>query len=455
MKATVNTNLADKYRVAAPRYTSYPTVPYWDQANFSEHKYLERLLGSYQENDNALSLYIHLPFCEDLCTYCGCNTRITKNHSVEVPYINALLKEWQMYLDRFNGIPTIKEIHLGGGTPTFFSPENLELLINGIVSKAKISPHAVFSFEGHPKNTTEAHLFTLNNLGFRRISLGIQDFDLKVQIAINRVQSYQSVELATRSARQLGYESVNYDLIYGLPLQSIEGLGETLDDVIRLKPDRIAFYSYAHVPWVKPGQRRYTEEHLPSAELKRDLYELGRSKLISAGYAEIGMDHFILPGDSLFKAAQKGQLHRNFMGYTEQAGKVMMGLGVSSISDCWTGFAQNVKTVETYLSIINEGKLPIFKGHVLTDEDLFFRQHILNIMCKGETSWDFGYLNDDKLIQCLDRVKELEKDGLVQLTENSLKVTKEGKRYLRNICMVFDIRLLESAPETQLFSLAD
>jgi oxygen-independent coproporphyrinogen-3 oxidase len=452
---TMSTDPADKYRVAAPRYTSYPTVPYWDQRQFRLEEYLERLVIANQDSEDGLSLYIHLPFCEDLCTYCGCNTRITKNHNVEIPYIHAVLKEWKLYCVHLGGRPVIREIHLGGGTPTFFSPENLEMLIKGIVGQAGLHPGAILSFEGHPKNTTAIHLATLHNLGFKRMSLGIQDFDLKVQEIINRIQSYESVADTTRIAREIGYESVNYDLIYGLPLQSLSGLSQTIEDVIRLRPDRIAFYSYAHVPWVKPGQRRYTEAHLPSAALKRDLYEMGRAKLIGAGYAEVGMDHFILPSDTLFKAAEKGLLHRNFMGYTEHFSKVMIGLGVSSISDCWLGFAQNTKTVEEYLSAVHEGRFPIVKGHLLDNSDLYFRQHILNIMCKGYTSWDLRDPLGADMSESLNRLQPMADDGLVLIAQGSLQVTPIGKRYLRNICMAFDIRLWAAQPATQLFSMAD
>lgn len=446
--------LADKYRVAAPRYTSYPTVPYWDENSFSEKQWTERLINSCQESPEGISVYIHLPFCESLCTYCGCNTRITKNHGVERPYIATVLKEWKLYVDMLGSKPVIKEIHLGGGTPTFFSPDNLELLIKGITRQAELHKDAEFSFEAHPNNTTEEHLTTLYHLGFRRLSLGIQDFDPVVQLVINRVQSVESVEKVTRKARDIGYSSVNYDLIYGLPLQSLSGLTSTLSNVIRLNPDRIAFYSYAHVPWVKPGQRRYTEAHLPSPDLKKQLYETGRELLVAAGYAEIGMDHFTLDTDSLYKAEINGMLHRNFMGYTEQQSDVMIGLGVSSISDCWTAFAQNVKTVEEYTSIVNAGRLPVFKGHILNKTDLIIRKHILNIMCRGYTSWSSEEA-DENLVQGIKRMKNLADDGLVVLSPYDLRVTLAGKRFLRNICMAIDARLWADKPATQLFSMAD
>jgi len=446
--------LVEKYRVAAPRYTSYPTVPYWEQSTFDDERWSDVLLHSFQEFPEGISLYIHLPFCESLCTYCGCNTRITKNHGVEIPYIKAVLKEWSLYLAKLGSVPIIMEIHLGGGTPTFFSPENLEMLICGILDKSELHAEAKFSFEAHPGNTTKAHLSTLFNLGFRRLSLGIQDFDPLVQQIINRIQSVESVEHTTVLAREMGYNSINYDLIYGLPLQTMEGLYHTIDEVIRLKPDRIAFYSYAHTPWLKPGQRRYTEEHLPDAELKKNLYELGRKMLSKAGYQEIGMDHFTLPTDSLYLAEVQGRLHRNFMGYTEQPSKILIGLGVSAISDCRTGFAQNEKNVEDYIRVVNEGKLPVFKGHILTATDLMMRQHILNIMCKGSTEWSATEISPE-VAEAVSKLQVLADDGLLMLSDESLQVSPNGKRFLRNICMAFDARLWDKKSDNQVFSMAD
>ncbi|RYE13316.1 MAG: coproporphyrinogen dehydrogenase, partial [Sphingobacteriales bacterium] len=245
------TELLRKYNVAAPRYTSYPTVPYWDNENFNAEQWQRRLITAYaQHKDEGISLYIHLPFCESLCTYCGCNTRITKNHGVELPYIDALLQEWQMYCELLGERPKIKELHLGGGTPTFFSADNLKQLLQTIAGKAQFEDDAACSFEGHPDNTTTEHLQVLRDLGFKRLSLGIQDFDPKVQFMINRYQTPAQVFLITEMARRLDYQSINYDLIYGLPGQNIQGLTQTINEVVALKPDRIAFYSYAHVPWI-------------------------------------------------------------------------------------------------------------------------------------------------------------------------------------------------------------
>lgn len=452
----IDKQLTDKYNVAAPRYTSYPTMPYWDSTAFGKTAWEEAARFSFAESNalSGISLYIHLPFCENLCTYCGCNTRITKNHRVEEPYIQAVLKEWKMYLRMLNDVPIIREIHLGGGTPTFFSAVNLHHLIEGLLEGAKIHKNAELSFEAHPANTSADHLQTLFDLGFRRLSLGIQDFDPKVQFIINRHQSYDQVLAVTQQARRIGYTSINYDLIYGLPLQTMDGLVNTMNTVAGLKPDRIAFYSYAHVPWIKPGQRHFTENDLPDPELKANLHKEGRSLLLSYGYQEIGMDHFALPGDELLKAAEAGNLHRNFMGYTHQHTQLLVGLGVSSISDCWYAFAQNVKTVEEYLELVNAGELPVFKGHVLTSDDLTLRKHILNIMCKGRTSWNQDTEPCNAVVEGMERLRPLAADGLVEITTEGLVVTTSGKRFLRNICMCLDARLWADKPATQLFSMA-
>jgi len=448
-------HLIQKYHVPAPRYTSYPTVPYWDTEPPAISDWIKSVQLSFKQSNSTdgISLYVHLPFCESLCTYCGCNTRITKNHRVEEPYINAVLKEWAMYCEVLDGKPLIKEIHLGGGTPTFFSHQNLYKLITGLLERADVHPNAEFSFEAHPNNTTGEHLQTLYDLGFRRLSLGIQDFDRKVQFVINRMQSFEQVKSVTDQARKIGYSSINFDLIYGLPLQTVTGLEETIKKVITLLPDRVAYYSYAHVPWVKPGQRRYTEEHLPIPEVKQKLYELGRAMLTKAGYEEIGMDHFALRSDSLYQAEQSGKLHRNFMGYSHHYTQLMISLGVSSISDTWLAFAQNVKKVEDYLELVNNEVFPIFKGHILSPDDLIIRKHILNLMCKGTTTWSSD--EGEVWFEGIQRVEELVTDGLAEIAGNSLTVTPAGKRFLRNICMAFDTRLYANQSTAQLFSMAE
>lgn len=448
----ISKDLIKKYNVAAPRYTSYPTVPYWEPELWNKESWLDTVRKSYMENSaDGISIYIHLPFCENLCTYCGCTTRITKNHKVEEPYILAVIQEWKMYCDVLGCKPRIREMHLGGGTPTFFSPENLEKLIKGIFEHAEVVEGSDFSFEAHPANTTTAHLQMLYNYGFRRVSIGVQTFDPAVQEIINRKQTIEQVEHVTTQARAIGYTSVNFDLIYGLPLQNLASVEDTFSKVIKFMPDRIAYYSYAHVPWIKPGQRRFTEKDLPEDEEKRALYERGRELVQQAGYYDVGMDHFALKSDSLYIASQTNRLHRNFMGYTHQYTKLSIGLGISSISDSWYAFAQNVKLVETYLKNIAEGSFPLVKGHILTEEDLLVRRYILDIMCKGVTPFNsLQPLFDD----IMSRLIPLIEDGLIQFEEDQLVVTEKGRPFLRNICMCFDQRLWRNKPESQIFSMA-
>lgn len=441
-----STKLLRKYNVAAPRYTSYPTVPYWNTDQFSTGQWLNALIKSYNAHkEDGISIYIHLPFCESLCTYCGCNTRITKNHNVEIPYIDALIKEWGMYCKVLGEKPKIKELHLGGGTPTFFSPQNLQRLVTAVIGEN--NDEIACSFEGHPDNTTTTHLQVLRQLGFKRLSLGIQDFDSKVQLMINRFQTPEQVAHITKEARHLGYDSINFDLIYGLPGQTLTGLKHTILEVINMWPERIAFYSYAHVPWMKPGQRHYAEKDIPQGKEKFALYEVGRDLLINAGYQEIGMDHFALKKDSLYKAIENQELHRNFMGYTDQHTKILIGLGVSSISDCETAFAQNSKTVEGYLAEVNNDCFAVEKGHLLSDKDLDIRKHILNLMCKG-----FTYFNTEIPLVIKQRLMPLLADHLVEITGRQVIITAIGKSFLRNVCMAFDEHLWERQPQANLFS---
>ncbi len=444
--------LISKYNVAAPRYTSYPTVPFWENEAFTLEGWSDSVKNSYENSkDKGISLYIHLPYCESLCTYCGCNTRITKNHAVEDPYITSLLAEWKMYKALLGeGALKVSEIHLGGGTPTFFTPHNLKRLIEGVLEGNEKSEDASFSFEAHPANTTESHLKTLYDLGFRRLSLGIQDFDEKVQSIINRHQTIEEVTYVMDRARAIGYDSINFDLIYGLPLQTMESVRETIDLSLKMSPDRISFYSYAHVPWIKPGQRKFTEHDLPEGEQKLGLYKMGKAMIQEAGYEDVGMDHFAKMDDALFLAAQNGTLHRNFMGYADRYTPLMIGLGVSSISDSWTAFAQNVKTVEEYHACINAGKLPVFKGHLLDQEDLVVRAYILDMMCRGRVILK-GNKIDSKIRE---RLVSLVDDNLVQIDGGEVRITDIGKSFLRNVCMVFDERLQKTKERDNLFSQA-
>jgi oxygen-independent coproporphyrinogen-3 oxidase len=451
---TIDSKLLSKYNVPGPRYTSYPTVPYWDTTP-TEAEWLSSLDVALREaGDQGIgaALYIHIPFCRRLCTYCGCNNRITRKPGVAKPYVDTVLQEYALYLEKLecSSLP-ISEIHLGGGTPTYLTPDELRLLMNGILDRATVLPDAEFSIEADPRVTTREHLETLSDLGFRRLSLGIQDFDPKVQAVVNRVQSVEMVAELTTAARELGFTSINYDLIYGLPLQTVNSVRTTVEAVSQLRPDRISFYSYAHVPWIKPAHRNFTEDDLPEADEKRALYETGRNLLEAAGYREIGMDHFALPTDSLWQASREQVLHRNFMGYIPRQVTPLIGLGVSAIGDSWDVFAQNEKQLERYLQRVRAGELPIERGHVLTPEDRFLRRQILNLMTRMETSWS----EEDHspfLDGLADRLEELCEDKLIQLDQHACRVEEAGLPFVRNVCMAFDHRMVQAKPETTTFS---
>ena len=442
-----------RYNKPVPRYTSYPTVPVWKEG-IDQQQYIQLLQQQFQFHNQkeGISFYIHLPFCESLCTYCGCNKKITTNHGVEVEYLEIIEKEFELYLSILHNKPVIRELHLGGGTPTFFSPANLERLMHFITERSVVHPHHEFSIEGHPNNTTREHLETLYTLGFRRVSYGVQDNDPEVQRIINRIQPIENVRRATADAREIGFESVNYDLIYGLPKQSLESITRTIQQVVELRPDRIAFYSYAHLPSAFPAQKTYSS-HLPNEQEKRALYELGKELLIEMGYEEIGMDHFALPNEPLFIAKQEGKLHRNFMGYTTLASKMLIGLGASSISDVWIGFAQNEKKVESYEEALTHYQIPVVKGHALTSEDLEVRTLILNLICKGESEIPesiWSQIPTDHLNQLHAMVNE----GLIELEGKHLKITNDGMAVVRNICSLFDLKMMNQSQKKVSFSKA-
>jgi len=447
--------LIQKYNIPGPRYTSYPTVPFWKNPSLSEDQWLNSIEKNHGFfNSSETSLYIHLPFCESLCTFCGCHKRITKNHAMEQPYIDAVIAEWELYKKAISFKPQIKELHFGGGTPTFFHSEELKRLLVAIFGTSSVDSTAVdLSFEAHPNNTTDAHLKTLFDFGFRRLSLGIQDYSPVVQQAIHRIQSFEQVEKVHNAAKDLGYTSISHDLVFGLPKQQLKDIVDSVDKTLELRPDRISLYSYAHVPWIKGnGQRGYDENDLPKDQEKRALYEKAKSMLLDAGYLEIGMDHFALPSDALARAFILKNLHRNFMGYTTQKTNLLIGLGMSAISDSWFGFAQNDKTVEGYQERVANGELAVFRGHLLSEVDLEIRQHILDLMCHFETE-----LLDSSPIAALHpeikmRLTPLVEDGLVQIENTKIRVTSEGIPFVRNCCMAFDQDLKSGIAREKMFS---
>jgi oxygen-independent coproporphyrinogen-3 oxidase len=440
-------SLFQKYNVPGPRYTSYPTVPYWKNGHLSRKEWIETVdcnQRKFQSQD--ISLYIHLPFCESLCTFCGCHKRITKNHAVEIPYIDSVLKEWKLYQKYLPFQPKIKELHFGGGTPTFFRIEELLRLLNGLFQdNTSNTSHVHFSFEAHPNNTSDAHLAGLYKFGFRRMSLGVQDYNPKVQQAIHRIQPFSQVKKVHESALQMAYTSINHDLVFGLPKQQLNDIVNTVNKTIELMPHRIALYGYAHVPWIKGnGQRGFCDDDIPKDEEKRRLYEVAKQMLLDNGYIEIGMDHFALPHDELAIAFRNNALHRNFMGYTTQHTSLLLGLGMSAISDSWFGFAQNKKDLEAYQLSIENDEIPIFRGHILNDEDLILRQAILDLMCKFETTLNVEKLSQKIVDNIFSKLNHLQTDQLIEIEGNTIRVHAKGIPFVRNVCMAFDQYLQEN-----------
>lgn len=445
------TDLFAKYDVPAPRYTSYPTVPFWSDSP-TTGQWLGELNKAMADEAATWSLYFHLPFCETLCTFCACNTVITRDHGREAKYIDLLSSEWELYSRHVPALNTrpLMGVHLGGGTPTFFSAENLERILKPILSGVRTDDERFeASVEVHPGHTNREQLVTLRGLGFTRISIGVQDFDPEVQRLVNRHQPYEVTKSVTELARELGYRSVNYDLIYGLPRQQPDRFRATVQKTIELRPDRIALYSFAKVPWIKPAQRSYKDEDLPVAGEKRALYELARELLASAGYVEIGMDHFALPHDGMAKAQRHGTLHRNFQGYTETRTRVLLGLGVSAISETPTCFHQNEKAFPVYERRVRHGEIPTLRGHLLSEEDQQLREQILQFMTRFEVDLLPEQHDDAKAF-----LESMIEDGLVELGPHTLRLTQPGKPFLRNACMFFDQRLRQQEHRPQVFSQA-
>lgn len=442
--------LFKKYDIPVPRYTSYPTVPYWED-NLRTDLWIEHLQKWMNTPTTSWSMYIHVPFCESLCTYCGCNTAITKNHKVEVPYVTTLLNELNTYQAL---VPALRDrpmrhIHIGGGTPTFLSADNLARMVDGIFEKIQCA-HEEFeaSIEIDPRRTKYDQLKALRERGFNRVSLGVQDFNPEVQRLVNRIQSFELTREILDHARDLGYESVNFDLIYGLAKQTPDTMRESVAQTIELRPDRIALYSFALVPWIKPAQRLFKDEDLPRGGDKRALYEVAREMLLEHGYLEIGMDHFALPTDALAKASRNQRLHRNFMGYTDQRTDVMLGLGVSAISETPDSFHQNEKILHKYEETIQSGKVATLRGHALTSLDRARRAQILSLLTRLEAELESEHQSQD----AVNFLTEMIQDGLAEVRDKKVIIAENGRPFMRNIAMVFDERLRALKPETQTFS---
>ncbi len=450
----MNTEFKDlfaKYDVPVPRYTSYPTVPYWTDSPTTE-QWFAAIDQALEPEDASWAIYLHLPFCESLCTFCACNTIITRDHGREEGYVDLLHREWSLYRDRFPQLAKrpLQQLHLGGGSPTFFTSENLKRILTPLLEGTARDEDAFdASIEVDPRRINREQMQTLIDLGFTRISLGVQDFNEVVQKLVNRHQPYEITKRVTEEAREMGFTSVNFDLIYGLPRQTMESIESTAQKTIELRPDRIALYSFALVPWIKPTQRSYKDEDLPKAGEKRALYERARQLLLDAGYLEIGMDHFALPHDALSVAQAEGTLHRNFMGYTEARTRLLLGMGLSAISETPTCFHQNEKAIGPYEQKLHAGQLPTLRGHRLNHEDQARREQILEFMTRFNVR-----LEETQQADAREFLRPLVDDGLVEIRGEELQLTERGLPFLRNATVFFDARLRRDQPQMNTFSKA-
>jgi oxygen-independent coproporphyrinogen-3 oxidase len=438
----VTQEILDRYNVAGPRYTSYPTAPEW-QDSFGPSDYERALKQSNEARPiRPLSLYMHLPFCDRLCLFCGCNVVINKNHDVAIPYLEKLEWEIDRLARQIDTSRPVVQFHWGGGTPTYLSASQLEHLFLYTKERFRFAPDAEIGIEVDPRVTREDQLITLRRLGFNRISMGIQDFNPEVQKIVRRIQPYEKTQAVYSLCRSLAFESINIDLIYGLPMQTPESFLDSVDKIIDMSPDRVAMFSYAHVPWLKKQQGAIAK-FIPQGMDKFQIFRAGIERFTGAGYLYIGMDHFARPGDELCIAQKDRTLHRNFQGYTTKAGADLLGLGVSSISGIDKTYAQNRRDLKEYCAAIERNELPIMRGIELSDDDVIRRSVISRLLChcmlqKEEVESEFGIRFNQYFADELARLESLQTDGLVTLSPGSISVTQLGRIFIRNVGMVFD-----------------
>jgi oxygen-independent coproporphyrinogen-3 oxidase len=422
-------DLLQRYNQPAPRYTSYPPAPHWHAARAGV------LMSALRRSSAPLSIYVHIPFCERLCLYCGCNVVIKKDHSPADAYLQNVIEEMDLVETAHHRVVT--QMHWGGGTPTYLDPKQIRELFGAIAERFDLAPGGQFSIEIDPRVTTPEHLRALRSLGFNRLSVGIQDFDWNVQLAVRRIQSYEQTQALFLQARELGFESVNADLIYGLPKQTRASFSKTLDLVLQLNPDRLAVFSYAHVPALKRQQKSF-EKHLPAEADKLQLFLDAIDRLTADGYEQIGMDHFARPGDALVAAARNGSLHRNFQGYTTHSETDLLGFGVSAISHIGKTFTQNYRDLHSWEDEIGSGRLPVFRGYIQTNDDVIRGAVIEECLSNGRVSKDaietkFQIEFDDYFRTELMRLHDFERDGLVEgRTSRTLRI------FVRAVARVFD-----------------
>ncbi len=452
----VSLELLHRYNVPGPRYTSYPTAPVWTE-DFTPAGYARVLEeSSAAERPAPLSLYVHLPFCEKLCYFCGCTVVITgTQHALEESYLDILEREIDWVADRVGRDRPVTQFHLGGGTPTYFTPERLRRLGRKFRNRFRFSPDVEMGVEVDPRVTTREHLLALAKLGFNRLSMGVQDFEPRVQVAINRVQPYDDTRRLVEQARALGFPSVNMDLIFGLPFQTAESFSETIDKVVAIGPDRLAVYSYANVPWMKKHQN-VLQPHLPDERTKFEIFRTALERFTQAGFEYIGMDHFARPTDELARARTDRTLHRNFQGYTTKAGTDLIGFGMSAIGGIGRTYVQNRRDLRPYQQDIATHGAATFRGFRLSEDDLLRRTVIQNLLCHGvivksEIERAYGIRFDEYFADALVKLEPCAADGLVVLGRDAIRATTVGRVFLRNLAMPFDAFLV-AAPEKPVFS---
>ncbi|HWL63056.1 MAG TPA: oxygen-independent coproporphyrinogen III oxidase [Steroidobacteraceae bacterium] len=424
--------LLERHGAPVPRYTSYPTAMHWGAAP-SGAAWLAALDEALSPEGARAGLYVHTPFCGALCTFCGCNMRVARSHSLAAPYVATVLKEHSLYRTGLRARPALAALHLGGGSPSWLPAESLDRLLEGLLTDIPIADNADFAIEADPRNTTREKLGVLRRHGFRRIEIGVQDFDTRVLEIVNRVQAEEEVRRVVDDARDLAFTSVGFDLIYGLPLQTVESLRSTFDSVLRLRPDRVNFLPYAHVPWIRSSQRQYTDADLPEAALRRELFLLGRNRLGAAGYVEIGIDQYALPSDPIAQALTAGTLSRSFMGFSATAIDALIGLGVSAMGDARKAYAQNEKNLQQYEARLAANELPLQRGHVLNSSQRRIRQLLWEIFAGSEAALLADDLASPWWPAAQQRLALLQEDGLVQVTPDAIRVTATGRAFLRQV----------------------
>jgi oxygen-independent coproporphyrinogen III oxidase len=439
----INLDLIKKYDKPGPRYTSYPTAPHFNNS-FTPDKYLDEIIRTNNEaNPPDLSLYYHIPFCDTLCYFCGCNMIITHNRSRIQEYIKYLKNEIDLLRSYLSPDRKVVQLHWGGGTPTHLNPDEISDLISYITKNFKLDLNIEQGCEIDPRELTKAHLEALRSGGFNRISMGIQDFNDKVQKAVNRIQPEEMTRQVVSWVRKLGFQSINLDLMYGLPFQTLETFAKTVDAIIDISPDRIAVFNYAHVPWMKKHMELIHPEDLPAPEEKLQIFKMTIEKLTNAGYVFIGMDHFAKPNDELAIALREKKLYRNFQGYSTHAGTDLYGMGITSISQIGKSYSQNVKKEKEYFSALDDGTIPIERGYYLSDDDILRRHVITKVMCDFELDFDsidkkFNIEFEKYFSNGLEGMADFVYDGLVEIKNRRLTVTQMGRLLIRNIAMNFD-----------------